>query len=351
MLYGLVVAVRNFLYNKGILPSKEYDIPVICVGNLAAGGTGKTTHVDYLVSLLKPHFRVAVLSRGYKRASRGFRIVTAIDTVAMAGDEPLQLAMKHGDITVAVDRNRNNGIAEIERQRPGTEVIIMDDGFQHRSVTPGISVVLTEYSNLYISDCLLPCGMLREHRSNIRRADIILVTKTPATLSPMDRRITFRNIGKYPYQELYFTTLKYGRPVPVFPEKARSIADIGDAKGSEVLLVTGIANPAPLVDYIKSFAAEVHLAAFPDHHPFTVAEIERLKPKAQTGNDRQLFIFTTEKDAIRLRMAEGLPDWFTSSVWYLPVEAEFLNNDTEEFNNYIIKYVRKNKGNSRLPGQ
>lgn len=348
LLYGTVIAVRNFLYNKGVLPSTEYDIPVICVGNLAVGGTGKTTHVDYLIELLKPHFRVAVLSRGYKRMSRGFRIVTALDTVAMAGDEPLQLAMKHNDIVVAVDRDRNNGIREIVRQRPDTGVIIMDDGFQHRSVTPAISIILSEYSNLYVNDCLLPCGTLREHHKNIRRANFILITKSPPDISPMDRRVMFKNLGKYPYQNLYFTTLKYGSPMPVFPDRAREMPDAGQLNDKCVVLVTGIANPAPLYDYLNNLARDVRHAGFADHHNFTLEEINSLVGSKGEGADCYL---TTEKDAIRLRMIDNLPDIFVRNLYYIPVKAEFLSNDAEEFNNHIIKHVRKNKGNSGVPGE
>jgi len=175
LVFGLIVIIRNFLYDREILTTKEYDIPVICIGNLAVGGTGKTSHTEYLISALKEHFKVAVLSRGYLRKSRGFRIVTTTDSVSLAGDEPLQIAQKFGDITVAVDRNRNNGIREILRQRPETEVIIMDDGFQHRSVTPGRSIVLTDYSNLYLNDHLLPFGRLREQKKNIERANFIII--------------------------------------------------------------------------------------------------------------------------------------------------------------------------------
>lgn len=349
LIYGLVVGIRNTLYNKGILPSTEHNVPVICIGNLAVGGTGKTPHVDYLIGLLKPHFRVAILSRGYKRKSKGFRIITALDTVAMAGDEPLQLAIRHSDITVAVDRNRNKGIREIMRQRPETSVIIMDDGFQHRSVVPGKSLILSDYSNLYINDCLLPCGSLREHRRNVRRADIILITKTPRGITAMDMRILFKRIGKYPYQNLYFTALKYGPPVPVFPSEASGSETAGDLKDAEVLLITGIANPAPLVSHLDEICRLVRHTRFPDHHNFTADEISRLKPETIEDFSGRFYIFTTEKDAVRLRMIEELPDWFRRSVYFIPVEIEFLNEDTKEFNNHIIDYVRKNKGNSRIP--
>jgi len=349
LVYGLVTGIRNMLYDKGILRSTEHGIPTICIGNLAVGGTGKTPHVDYLVTLLKPHYRVAVLSRGYKRKSKGFRIVTAPDTVAMAGDEPLQLALKHGEITIAVDRNRNNGIREIMRQRPETEVIIMDDGFQHRSVVPGRSVILSDYSNLYINDCLLPCGTLREHRRNIRRADIILITKTPPNTNAMGRRIMFKRIGKFPYQNLYFTTLKYGAPVPVFSGEDADSGIPDNQKEADIMLITGIANPAPLILHLNGICRSVRHIRFPDHHNFTAEEISRLKPETIGDFSGRFYIFTTEKDAVRLRMIEEVPEWFRRSAYFIPVEVEFLNEDTKEFNNHIIDYVRKNKGNRRIP--
>ena len=349
LVYGLVIGIRNFLYDKKILPSKEHSTPVICVGNLAVGGTGKTSHTEYLINALKEHFTVAVLSRGYLRTSRGFRIVEGTDTVATAGDEPLQIALKFPGITVAVDRDRNNGINEILRQRPGTEVIIMDDGFQHRSVIPGRSVVLTEFSRPYHEDHLLPFGRLREHRRNIERADFILVTKSPTAISPIDMRIMATNMKKYPYQNIYFTALRYGSPVPVFPGSPE-ITDAVSLKNRRIYLLTGIANPAPLIEYLEGVSAGVVHFGFRDHHNFSVEDVAAMMKRIESAGDDDHLVFTTEKDAVRLRMLSGLPAGFMLKTWYIPVEVEFLNNDGEEFKNHIINYVRANKGNSRLSG-
>jgi tetraacyldisaccharide 4'-kinase len=350
LLYGAFVFLRNILYDRGVLPSREHDIPVICVGNLAAGGTGKTIHVDYLVRLLKAEYRVAVLSRGYRRRSRGFRIVMADDTVSLAGDEPLQIAARHPDITIAVDRNRNHGIEQLLKLKPETGVIILDDGFQHRSLTPGRSIVLSEYSNLYTDDCLLPCGRLREHRYNIRRADIILITKTPPALNAMDRRIMFRNLGKFPYQNLYFTALKYGSPLPVFHGSAMTIENMETVRGNRVMLITGIANPLPLKEHLESLTAGVVHRAYPDHHNFTREDMANISRDRLFVGEGPFYIFTTEKDAVRLRMHTDLPEIIKGNLYFIPVEAEFLNDDALEFNNHIINYVRKNKGNRRIPG-
>jgi len=350
LVYGLVIAIRNFLYNKKILPSTEYDIPVICVGNLAVGGTGKTSHTEYLITALKEHFRIAVLSRGYLRTSRGFRIVKGTDTVSAAGDEPLQIARKFSDITVAVDRDRNNGIKEILRQKPETELIIMDDGFQHRSVTPGRSIVLTEYSRMYISDHLLPFGRLREHRRNIERADFILVTKSPQSLSPIEMRIVATNMKKYPYQNIYFTTLRYGSPIPAFTGPELESFGPGSLKTKQIFLITGIANPAPLIEDLEGIAEKVNHFRFRDHHNFSPEDISGIMRRIEASGVSDYCIFTTEKDAVRLRMLDGLPKEFTEKTFYIPVEVEFLNDDGEEFKNHIINYVRTNKGNSRFSG-
>jgi tetraacyldisaccharide 4'-kinase len=350
LVYGVVITIRNWLFDRGILPSKEHDIPIICVGNLAVGGTGKTPHTEYLIGALKPHFRVAVLSRGYMRKSRGFRLVSATDTVAIAGDEPVQIAMKFNDITVAVDRNRNNGIKEILGQRPDTEVIIMDDGFQHRSVTPGKSIILTEYANLFINDTLLPAGRLREQQSGVSRADIILITKSPSTVNPIERRIIANSLNKYPYQNIYFTSLRYGAPVPVFPGSAKIVPDAETMKKNQAYLLTGIVNPLPLIEYLEGLTGKVVHFGYPDHHAFTIDEIALVMKRIEADGNADFHIFTTEKDAVRLRMLTNLSSGFVNNIYSVPVEVEFLNDDEEEFKNHIISYVRKNKGNNRVSG-
>ena len=350
LVYGLVIAARNWLYDREILRSKEYDIPVICVGNLAVGGTGKTSHTEYLIGALKPHFRVAVLSRGYRRKSRGFRIVTGLDSVSMAGDEPLQIALKFNDITVAVDRNRDNGISEIMKQRPDTEVIIMDDGFQHRTVTPGRTIILTEYSNLYINDTLLPAGRLREYSSGSRRADFILVTKSPVSVNPIEMRIIAKNIDKYPYQNIYFTALKYGAPIPVCPGSAKTIESVEELREKQNYIITGIANPAPFIEYLGGVSERRVHFRFADHHDFTEEEIATIVRRIEADGVEDYYILTTEKDAVRLRMMSSLPAPIMSRLYYIPVEIVFLNEDEEEFKNHIISYVRKNKGNNRVSG-
>jgi tetraacyldisaccharide 4'-kinase len=220
LIYGAITGIRNFLYNTSILPRHEFRIPVICVGNITVGGTGKTPHTEYLIELLSKSFRIATLSRGYMRKSRGFRIASPSCDVSEIGDEPMQIYRKFPEVTVAVDRNRLNGVNEILREKPDTEVILLDDGFQHRSLTPGFSILLTDFNRLMINDHLLPYGRLRESVENMNRADIIIITKSPLKISPIQRRIIVKEISKAAYQNLYFTSFEYKDPLPVFEQKA-----------------------------------------------------------------------------------------------------------------------------------
>ena len=216
LLYGLITGIRNFLYDTGILSTVEFNFPVICVGNITVGGTGKTPHTEYLAGLLRENFKVATLSRGYKRKTRDFRIASSSSLVSDIGDEPLQIFRKFPDILVTVDRNRVHGVNRILQGYPETEVIILDDAFQHRRITPGFSILLSDFERLIVRDHMLPYGNLRENKGNMRRADIILITKSPENISPIQRRLIVKEVNKSPYQNLYFTSFIYKPPVPVF---------------------------------------------------------------------------------------------------------------------------------------
>jgi tetraacyldisaccharide 4'-kinase len=350
LIYGLLTAFRNFLYNTGILQSHEFRFPVICVGNLAAGGTGKTPHTEYLANLLQKDFRVAVLSRGYKRKSSGFRYVHPHSLPCETGDEPLQIARKFPEITVAVDGNRVHGIKKIMEDRPDTDVILLDDGFQHRKLTPGFSILLTDYNNPLHRDCLLPYGNLRENRHNMRRADIILVSKCPPGMTPIDRRIMVRDINKAAYQNLFFTSFTYGQPAGVFnvslPKGDFLTADRKEKRG--MLLVTGIVNPEPLEEYLSGFFGEIMKLTFNDHHSFTDKDIADINEAYLTLRSDSKYLITTEKDAVRLKEFVNIAENLRSSSYYIPVEISFLNDDGDEFDNLIRGYVRKNKRNNRI---
>jgi len=350
LIYAALTDIRNFMYDTGILPHHEFRLPVICVGNITVGGTGKTPHTEYLISLLRKNFRVATLSRGYKRKSSGFRIVSSSLEVNEVGDEPMQMHNKYPDITVAVDRNRVNGVNLILKKQPDTEVIILDDGFQHRRIKPGFSILLTDFSRLMINDHLMPFGRLRERASNMNRADIILITKCPEKLSPIQRRIIVKEINKAAYQNLYFTSIEYKEPVAVFTNSAThdfSLSSLmkGDAG---IVLLTGIANPLPLKEYLAVYFKEIVHLSFPDHHKFTGKDIAKVTGAFLNLGSREKFLITTEKDAVRLREFTNIAELIRSSAYYIPVGIKFLNDDKDEFDNLIIDYVRKNKRDNRI---
>jgi tetraacyldisaccharide 4'-kinase len=349
LIYGFVTIIRNFLFETGILRSVEFRMPVISVGNITVGGTGKTPHVEYIADLLRKDFKVAVLSRGYKRETHDFQLADPSATINMIGDEPLQIYKKLPDITVAVDRDRVHGVNMIMNIKPDTQVIILDDGFQHRSIVPGFSILLTDYNRLMIKDSLLPYGRLRERVTGMRRADTIIVTKSPANLSPMDRRLIVKEIDKAPYQNLFFTILKYEDPVPVFQDTTESIKLSNfSAEDIGTVLVTGIANPAPLKEYLGKYFSDIRHLCYPDHYRFSVNDIEKILNEFNAITTSVKYIFTTEKDSVRLREFTYIPESVKSVLWYIPVGIDFLNEEKKEFDNLIINYVRKNKRNNRI---
>jgi tetraacyldisaccharide 4'-kinase len=348
LIYGLITSARNFLYDAEVLKSHEFNIPVICVGNLAVGGTGKTPHTEYLADLLRKSFIVAVLSRGYKRGTRGFRLAEANSSVNDIGDEPMQIHRKFPDVMVAVDGDRVSGVRTILIEKPQTGVIILDDGFQHRRITPGFSVLLTDFSRLMINDAMLPYGNLRENIHNMRRADVILITKSPENISPIQRRIIVKEIRKSPYQNLYFTSLTYQDPLPVFENTGKGPILCSGKENTGIILVTGIANPKPLSEHLQKSSGEIIHIAFGDHHRFSEKDIEKINGAWQNLKSERKYVITTEKDAARLREFTNIAEPFRSAFFYIPVGINFLNNDKDEFDNLIVDYVRKNKRNNRI---
>ncbi len=345
-LYGLAVSLRNWFFNVGLLHQQSYDIPVIAVGNITVGGTGKTPHVEYLVRLLHKLTKVAVLSRGYKRRSKGYVLADDSSTALTIGDEPYQMTRKFKDIYVAVDANRREGIARLTTDESTNDVgvILLDDAFQHRYVKPGINILLVDYHRLIIYDKLLPAGRLREPLSGKRRADFVIVTKCPADLKPMDIRVLTKAMGLYPYQELFFTTMEYGELYPLFEG---SNDEPPKLKGHNVLMLTGIASPEEMESDIKTKCRSLTTMTFRDHHVFTPKDIEAISD-AFAQMDSPKIIVTTEKDSTRLLQAK-LTDAIKSALYVLPIQVRFmLNQDEELFNNKIISYVRKNSRNSIL---
>ena len=338
------------LYDAGVLTSHKFGIPVICVGNITVGGTGKTPHTEYLAGVLKTKYQVAVLSRGYKRKSSGFSIAGTSSIVNDIGDEPLQISRKYPDMLVAVDRNRVNGVNSILRTKPDIEVIILDDGFQHRKIKPGLSIILCDYNRPFINDHLMPYGNLRESRSNVSRADIIIVTKSPADISPISRRIITEDIGKAPFQKIFFTSIIYKDPLPVFAPVDEPVPRLKDIKPEEngVVLVTGIAAPDPFKEYISRFYGEIIHLRFPDHHSFDENDLKRISMTREGLKSDRRHIITTEKDAVKLREFTNIEVPLKREFYYIGVEIMFLNNEKPKFDNLIFDYVRKNKRDNRI---
>jgi tetraacyldisaccharide 4'-kinase len=344
--YGIIVFFRNRMYDFALLRSVEFDQPVISVGNITVGGTGKTPHVEYLTDLLKDRFRVAVLSRGYKRKTRGFRLVEMHSTAAEAGDEPVQIKNKFPESTVAVCENRVSGVKRLFAADPETapDVVILDDAFQHRRITPGINILLIDYNRPLKKDWLLPAGRLREGAGQIRRANSIIVTKCPEDISPIARRIFQKNIRLRPYQNMYFTTFEYEKPKPVFAQN-KTFPDLTGKKKYTILLVTGIASPAMIKKYLQNLPHTTEEIIYPDHHTFTDKDIETLTNRFTRMNGRNKIILTTEKDAIRFRDMENPDKKWMQSLYSLPVKVKFLNGEGRQFNQKILNYVGENKSN------
>jgi len=346
LIYGLITGFRNFLYDSGILNTKEFSIPVICVGNITVGGTGKTPHTQYIARLLKENFKVATLSRGYKRKTNGFMIASQSSTVNEIGDEPLQIFRNNPDILVTVDQKRVAGVKRILLEHPDTEVIILDDAFQHRSITPGLSILLSDFNRPVLNDHILPYGNLRESKNNMNRADIILITKSPEDLSAIQRRIIVKEWNKADYQNLYFTTYKYITPIPVFGGIQREIIGSEDCG---IILVTGIANPLPLKEYLEKHHSEIIHLEFPDHHAYNEKDLQNIYSAFNDLKSKNRFLITTEKDSVRFREFTNIAEPIKSAFYYIPIGIVFLNEDKDEFDNLIIDYVRKNHRNYRIP--
>ena len=329
LLYGAGVGLRNFLFNQGILKEQSYQIPIICVGNITVGGTGKTPHVELLISILRSRHRIAVISRGYGRKSRGLCEVTLDSTVSEVGDEPKQIKLKYPEVRFIVDGNRRRAIRHLfslaPQDRP--DVILLDDGFQHRYVHPSFSILLVDASRELHEDALLPFGRLREPTTARYRADCIILTKCSADISPIQLRIMQRNLALYPHQQIFFSRIQYLAPRPL-----RSLCEADErtlSGGVQVLALSGVASPAPFLSYLREQYELVDELIYRDHHLFTssdLQEIERAWREAQAKTPAMpLYVITTEKDAVRLADSyASLAEDFCSHLFFLPITTEIL---------------------------
>jgi len=324
--------MRNKLFDWNALRGVEFDIPVICVGNLAVGGTGKTPHVEYLINAFRRKRRIAVLSRGYKRSTKGFIIAGRTSTPRDIGDESYMIYHKFGgEITVAVCENRVEGIKELMRLDSKIDMIILDDAFQHRYVKPTVTIVITEYNHPLSEDYMLPYGRLREPARGLNRADIVVVAKCPEALKPIDYRVAINDYNLFPSQYLYFSHFAYKPLMPVFPDVATSVPYLDWLnRGDSVLAVAGIGNPRPFIRYLKSFGARVKVDIFPDHHQYTKKDIDYILTRFKQLKGEQRIIITTEKDAVRLAANPYYPHELKADTYYLPIEVEFNPNPVED---------------------
>ena len=342
LLYGLVITIRNYLFDKKIIKSVSFNLPVIAVGNLSVGGTGKSPMVEYLLALLQNNYKAATLSRGYKRKTKGYILANATTTALEIGDEPMQFHQKFPEVAVAVGEERILAVPQLLQDRPETNVIILDDAFQHRSIKPGLNILLTEYSNLFTSDFFLPSGNLRDQQSSYKRADIIVVTKCPSDLSEKEKKKINESIRLLSHQSIFFTTIHYGQPYHISTQE-KKIITLND----EVLLVCGIANPKPIQKYLLQKAKKYYQQSFSDHHVFSMDDLKNIRKKFEDISAKQKIIITTEKDAVRLinfkDQLNELP------LFVLPVQHQFLFNEGIQFdriiNMFIETYVKENDKN------
>ncbi|MCX6286459.1 MAG: tetraacyldisaccharide 4'-kinase [Bacteroidetes bacterium] len=339
LLYGFVMQVRNLLFDLKILPSVRFDKAIISVGNLSMGGTGKTPHIEYLIRLLDPSCSVATLSRGYGRESKGFIIGSRRSNVKYIGDEPLQLIRKFSNIKVAVDENRKRGIISLISKYENLDVILLDDAFQHRYVRPGLSILLTSSSRLFCDDHVVPSGTLREFRQGAKRADIIVVTKTPKIFSPISRRRMIEEISPRKHQQVFFSYITYGKPVPLL-ENSPAVFPV---KLINILLLTGIAEHGLLQEHVERLCSDIVLMRFRDHHAFTGTDIAEIESKFNDIPSQKKVIITTEKDAMRLRTSELSPLLKHLPVFYLPISIEFHGKDKEIFDKQVWSFVHRYK--------
>jgi tetraacyldisaccharide 4'-kinase len=331
-IYASIIQIRNFLYNHNFFKSTKSDLPVICVGNITVGGTGKTPHVEYLISFLKNKYKLAILSRGYKRKTKGFILSNNETKPHEIGDEPFQIKSRYPEINVAVDEKRVRGVASIEL-RTDTQVVILDDAFQHRAIEPSYSIVLVDYNRPVFEDYMLPAGNLREPMSGLKRANSIIVTKCPESITDIEMKFFKQKLKLYPYQNIYFSYFKYSKPKHILNSEITEITD------KDILLVTGIANTKYLEKYINKHAKSYKLQKYPDHHDFTISDIKNIVSNFGKINSENKLIICTEKDKVKLLENKKLLK--NVDIFSIDIEVALMHNKENEFQKEIIKDIER----------
>ncbi len=337
-IYGLVVFIRHKLFDWGVLPTEEFDIPVVCVGNLTVGGTGKTPHTEFLVEYLSRYYKVAVLSRGYKRKTRGFLLAATDSSFLKIGDEPKQIKMKFPDVPVAVCEKRADGIKRLRRIYPEIELIILDDAFQHRYVEPWVSILLMDYHRPVYKDKFLPLGRLRDTVKRMDKAQMVVVTKCPDDIKPIDMRVISKELQLYPYQSLYFSRFRQGGLVPLFPEHGEPFP----RHGQNVLAMAAIANPSGFFGELSGKFRVVKTLVFRDHHTYKVRDLEKIKKTLSVCPEGTIVVMT-EKDAVKFTNRKRIPVELQKKLYFAPIEVCFLDGGETGFLRQIREYVRKNQ--------
>ncbi|WP_316831253.1 tetraacyldisaccharide 4'-kinase [Pedobacter aquatilis] len=338
LVYGLAVTLRKKLYDWGLMRSVKFDLPVICVGNLAVGGSGKTPTTEYLVRLLDG-YKVAILSRGYGRKTKGFILADQTASAETIGDEPLQYFQKLSNVTVAVCEDRVAGIRKLEENH---DVIILDDAFQHRAVQAGFNILLFEFRKLGTMQFLLPAGNLRDVFSSRKRADVLLVTKSPVPLLHVAQQASVNELQANSNQKVLHSYLKYGDLQHLYEHKSLQLSGVKDY---EIFLLTGIANPKPLIEELEKYSGNINHHNFPDHYAFKTDDIKKVKAAFTSGIKKEKIIITTEKDSKRLKAA-GFEDLLVNlPVYFLPIEVELFEEDKITFDELILNYVKSNRRN------
>ncbi len=333
VLYSIGVRLRNKLFDLGLFRSTKSDITTISVGNITVGGTGKTPHAEYILSLISDKINTAYLSRGYKRSTQGFRIANENSNATTIGDEAFQIKQKFPNITVAVDANRHNALRKLRDSKNPPKIVVLDDAYQHRTLHPDLNILLIDFNRLTYQDSMLPLGELREPSGNTDRADIIIFTKCPTSILPVDMLSTRSQISPFPYQTLYYTTLSYKEPKGLFTNKKLNL------QGKEIILLTGIAQPQHLHKHLEKYASLITALKYPDHHKFTSHDIKELAEDFEKLNCDNRAIITTEKDASRL-ISINIPENIKNDIYTIGIEIEFLFNGKQDFDTQINKFLR-----------
>lgn len=329
LLYGAITKLRNWAFDFGIFKSESFDIPVVVVGNLNVGGTGKSPQIEYIIRLLQNKYKIAVLSRGYKRKSKGFQVADEKTTVEQIGDEPMQFYRKFKNIVVAVDADRVNGINQLKNIASPPQIVLLDDAFQHRNAKAGLNILLTSYNNLYVHDYMLPTGNLREFRSGAKRAHIIVVSKCPENISRIEQDIIIEKLKPAKTQTIFFSAIKYDERV-LSGTKGLSVSKLHEF---EILLVTGIANPEPLLNFLKDKNIKFKHLKYPDHYSFSERELKNIFCEFEKIKSQNKIILTTEKDYVRTFSKSK------NKVYYLPIRIDILGRE-RDFNKLILDYVQ-----------